>query len=482
MVPRKIFLQTLGSRGDVQPYIPIALAIRDAGFDICIASNVGHRAFVEECGLKFYGPWIDSEKFMKENETCKKAMAEGSLTDFMKCLGEAGEQYAKESTEKWKQAMDEFKPDLVISGTLAEMCGRIAAYKMGLPVIEVKLQAYPPNPKPAPMGIPDLPFGLNGWVWKNIVLGQLWKSWMASNDAIEEVLGYKFTDVFSKQMMLDDHVAPDMQPIPLLIAQANIFTGIIFPNLPNIYKCIGHSFIKSEVQVDLARKGGNFGDAQGLDALSAFLAAGSRPVYMGWGSMICRSPEYMVVCVSRALKHSGLRGIIQGGWAHLDLDMLKRVTKDDALIKYMEENALFIDKAPHEWLFPQCAFTVHHGGSGTFGCSARAGVPMIITPVFLDQFDHAYLVNRLGFGIGFKKQFQKIKPEELGEAMKDVVSNADMAKKAIEVGRSMHAEDAPAAVVEYISEFWTTRVESGKFKAGIKARQSKPKARCVPCK
>lgn len=45
-----------------------------------------------------------------------------------------------------------------------------------------------------------------------------------------------------------------------------------------------------------------------------------------------------------------------------------------------------LDKVPHDWLFPQVAAVVHHGGAGTTAAGLRAGVPTIIKPFFGDQF------------------------------------------------------------------------------------------------
>jgi sterol 3beta-glucosyltransferase len=44
-----------------------------------------------------------------------------------------------------------------------------------------------------------------------------------------------------------------------------------------------------------------------------------------------------------------------------------------------------LDEVPHEWLFPQVAAVVHHGGAGTTATALRAGKPTIICPLLGDQ-------------------------------------------------------------------------------------------------
>merc|ERR1719272_2586218 len=123
----------------------------------------------------------------------------------------------------------------------------------------------------------------------------------------------------------------------------------------------------------------------------------------------------MVNLVATAVKHAGSRAIVFEGWAKLNIDTLRKATKDQALIEYADKNLLFVGKTPHDWLFPQCSCIVHHGGSGTMATAARAGTPQIITPVFLDQWDHALFLNKFGAGVGFEKtQLNDVTAKELG--------------------------------------------------------------------
>merc|ERR1719482_1559918 len=169
----------------------------------------------------------------------------------------------------------------------------------------------------------------------------------------------------------------------------------------------------------------------------------------------------MVQLVAKALMLSKQRAIVLGGWAGLSMDRLRAATTDETLIKYADENVLFVEKAPHEWLFPQVKCTIHHGGAGTLAAAVRAGVPTIITPVFLDQWDHAYLVNELGIGTGMKKQFQSITPEELSRAITSVVESEVIAAKAEEVGAKLMAENGVKAAVCKVKEYWNDQVCSG---------------------
>lgn len=161
---------------------------------------------------------------------------------------------------------------------------------------------------------------------------------------------------------------------------------------------------------------------------------------------------------------SNQSGIVLSGWAKLSLANLQKATKDEALIAYAREYILFVESAPHEWLFPQVACTVHHGGAGTLASAMRAGVPTIITPVWLDQWDHSYLVNELGVGIGLSKQFQQTTAQDLGDAIKTVLKDKAMAAQTKEMAAKLLAEDGVTNLVKGIEKWWTDWEQTGKHR------------------
>ncbi len=170
----------------------------------------------------------------------------------------------------------------------------------------------------------------------------------------------------------------------------------------------------------------------------------------------------MVVLAADALRKSNQRGIVLGGWAQLSQNLLETSTQDADLISYAKKNILFVDKAPHEWLMPQMAAVVHHGGAGTTNASMRSGVPTIITPIFMDQFDHAYLVEELGVGVGFSKQFQKISADKLAKAITKVTAkDGQYSKTAKGLSAKLLQEGGASAVAAQVENYWSEYVTTG---------------------
>lgn len=118
--------------------------------------------------------------------------------------------------------------------------------------------------------------------------------------------------------------------------------------------------------------------------LEAFLEAGLPPIFVSFGSMPVAGD--VVRLLTRAARASRRRLIVSRGWA--DLGLL-----DDG------RDCIATSDVSHEVLFPRVAAVIHHGGAGTTAAAARAGVPQIVTPLFGDQFYWARRVVELGAGL-----------------------------------------------------------------------------------
>lgn len=120
--------------------------------------------------------------------------------------------------------------------------------------------------------------------------------------------------------------------------------------------------------------------------VEAFLQRIPAPIYIGFGSMIAPRAAELVAKAVAAVRAIGRGAVIAGGWAALDQHIQEA---DDVLI---------VDNVPHSLIFPKVAAAVHHGGAGTTTAAARAGVPQVLLPHILDQYYWAHRVELLGLG------------------------------------------------------------------------------------
>lgn len=111
--------------------------------------------------------------------------------------------------------------------------------------------------------------------------------------------------------------------------------------------------------------------------IANFLAAGSPPVYIGFGSIVIDEPAKLTATILDAVKAVGVRAIVSRGWSNLG-----GTGADGEQYKYDKEHVLFIGDCPHDWLFQHVAAVIHHGGAGTTACGLLNGRPTAVVPFF----------------------------------------------------------------------------------------------------
>lgn len=176
--------------------------------------------------------------------------------------------------------------------------------------------------------------------------------------------------------------------------------------------------------------------------LTAFLAAGPAPVFVGFGSMASRAGgrelRAKLPAVFQALERAGQRGIVSAEpGAATDIVFPASVMRVGAL--------------PHDWLFPRVSMTVHHGGSGTTSQSLRAGVPMLITPFMWDQPFWGRRVHEMGFGPA-PIPFNRLTADNLADAIQRTVGDVAMRERARAAGGRVRAERGVERAVAIINE------------------------------
>jgi vancomycin aglycone glucosyltransferase len=141
--------------------------------------------------------------------------------------------------------------------------------------------------------------------------------------------------------------------------------------------------------------------------LEAFIGSGEPPVFAGLGSMPAAGDvTRRLIGAARAV---GRRIIVSRGWADLDLI-------DDA------PDCIAVGDVSYDVLFTRVAAVVHHGGAGTTAAAARAGVPQVITPMFGDQFYWASRVVDLG--VASTTPHTTMTEESLTDALREVLDSA----------------------------------------------------------
>jgi sterol 3beta-glucosyltransferase len=173
------------------------------------------------------------------------------------------------------------------------------------------------------------------------------------------------------------------------------------------------------------------------DAITRFLAAGEPPVYIGFGSLLAgRDVAAVTRLLVEALRLAGRRGIIyRGTWGDLEAGELP-------------PDVLRIGETPHAWLFPQVAAVVSHGGAGTVAAALAAGRPVTVIPAFGDMQLWGRRVAELGVGAPPIPR-SELTAQRLAAAIRAATA-PEAAARARDLGARLQGENGAARAAELL--------------------------------
>jgi UDP:flavonoid glycosyltransferase YjiC (YdhE family) len=171
--------------------------------------------------------------------------------------------------------------------------------------------------------------------------------------------------------------------------------------------------------------------------LVAFLESGPSPVYVGFGSMAFHDAARQTAIVLQALQRVGQRAVLATGWGGLKSEEVP-------------SSIFVLDSVPHDWLFPQVAAVVHHGGAGTTGAGLRASKPTVICPFVGDQSFWGRRVAALGVGPRPIPR-RRLTAERLAEAIHIAVNDESIRQRAASLGATIRSEDGVGQAVAHIA-------------------------------
>lgn len=170
------------------------------------------------------------------------------------------------------------------------------------------------------------------------------------------------------------------------------------------------------------------------EALERFLEQGPPPFYAGFGSMIPTDPERLGAVVVEAALEAGQRLILSPGWG--------RVLPPAAL----PASVLLLEECPHRWLFPQLRGAVHHGGAGTTASTLQSGIPSTVVAFFADQPAWGRTLEQLGVSPATHHQ-SSVTAAALAESLRRMAEIPSYRTRAQQLRTQLAQENGVAAAV-----------------------------------
>ena len=352
----EVLIASIGSRGDVQPIVALALELRALGHTarLCVAPNF--KDWVESFGLACVPIGPDLKKHVTRGGPAKPPQP--SKAQLRQLAVQTIREQFRVVTEAARGC------DLLVAAGPLQIAARSIAGAMKIPYV---FATYCPATLPSPDHPPpklgshypqSLPAIINRLLWMRNE-----RSW----------------DALFLTTLNDERGKVGLAPISRV--QRFIFTDRPWLAADPV---IGPA--SSTARMQILQTGAWFlADPTPLpDDLESFLASGEPPVYFGFGSM--RAAAHTSQVLLAAARSLGLRSIISQGWANLT----PATSGTDCIC---------INDVNHEKLFTRVAVVVHHGGAGTTAAAARAGRAQVVVPHLYDQYYWAHRVTKLGVGV-----------------------------------------------------------------------------------
>ena len=163
--------------------------------------------------------------------------------------------------------------------------------------------------------------------------------------------------------------------------------------------------------------------------LNDFLEKHHRILLITFGSMTNPEPEEKTKIIIDILERNKIPAIIN--------------TASGGLVKpdrFDSELIHFVSQIPYDWIFPKIYGVIHHGGSGTTHLALKYGCATMIVPHIIDQFVWNKIIYNMGTGPkGIK--IGKITTKNLEPKILELVNNSSFKKKAEQVASQMEKED-----------------------------------------
>ena len=396
---KKIAMFTMGTRGDVQPYIYLSKELMRNGYDVTLGSHPCWRKLVEDAGIHFepIGPDIDIE----QEAAVIRGKTHNAMLSLVKCMNFIMKIIQGSSEEVYEICKGK---DLIVV-THSQM-GAVEAGVLGIPTVNVTLQTEMIGEKLRKQTVKD-----------KLVGGMIAKQVAKPYNKIRKKYGLK--PVKSADEIMSDKL--NLIPISKYVIERN-------PYWEEKNVITGYWFDEEE-------------DYTPEEKLAKFMKAGEKPVILALGAMSFeyKSEKDKLDMFVKAFQKTGCRAVIQG---------FRKTFSDYEL----PDSMIAVGSVPHSWLFRHGKFVIHHCGFGTSASSMIYGIPSIPVPHVLDQLGFAMQLEKID--VATKHIDAKdLSEERIIAAIEEMNSTYPVKKRNAEtISEKIRSEKGVAEAVRLISE------------------------------
>ena len=423
---KRITILTYGSRGDVQPCLALAVALRDAGYAPLLALPETLRDLAVDLGI----PAVPLPGDIAVISQGFNQAGQNPL-GVMRVLKENIEPVALDVSREAFRACH--GADAIVHTFLFTLGAHAFARKLGIP--DVSAQFFPTfftsSSYPA-LGLPETPLGplynrLTHLISRLLFAGAQRMMYPRLRKAAPE---------FPDRLPWPFRASDGRPATPLLLA----YSPTLVPPEPDWGENVqptGFWFLDSAEAYTPPPE------------LGAFLEDGPPPVCTGFGSSIHPNSVQLQRALQEGIRQAGQRAIFLTGW-------------DGWAEAEPGPDRLFLHSAPHDWLFPRCAAIIHHCGAGTTAAGLRSGRPNIPLPLAVDQPFWASRIHACGAGPS-PLDHRTLSSQQVADAVRQALGDENIRRAATDVGEAIRSEPGVRKAVDVIQRITGSLTHSGRI-------------------
>jgi UDP:flavonoid glycosyltransferase YjiC (YdhE family) len=416
----KFVLACCGMRGDVEPFAAVGRELLRRGHDVHMAVPPNLVGFAESVGLPAVGYGLDWSVVMEVANNFWSVVFRNfwrpqDVVRFVRETWELGARCWGEMSTTLTSLAD--GADLVFTGQSFEPVAANVAEYHNIPLATLHY----------------VPIRVNGQLLP-FLPAPLVRSAITLNDWLFRCLTKRIEDAQRRELGLPKATGP----FPRRITERGSleiqgYDEVCFPGLAAEWaKWNGQRPFVGPLTMELQT------DAD--DEVASWIAAGTPPIYFGFGSISVESPADTLAMIGAACAQLGERALVCSG-------AIPSVTTGGTDFSHVPhfDHVKVVGAINFATTFPACRAVVHHGGSGTTAAGLRAGVPtLILQQLAGDQPFWAAMVKRLK--VGTARRFSTTTRESLIADLRTILA-PQYVTRAREVATQMTkpAENVPAA-------------------------------------
>lgn len=418
----RFVLASYGTRGDVEPYVAVGQELLRRGHVVRMAVSPDQVGFAEAAGLPAiaFGPDTRQWQGVHREFLTRLSRSFWQVRD----LTRLGREDWALITQFWDDASTTLTSladgaDLVFTSVLAEEPAANVAEFYDIPLATLHFFPMRPNGQTV-RGIP-------GRVGRSAMQISEWLAWPLTK---------RLGDAQRNGLGLPESRRPPARRIAERGAlEIQGYDEVCFPGLAAEWASFGgrRPFVGAltlEMRTDADEE------------VASWIAAGTPPIFFGFGSMPVRSSADTLAMISAACAELGERALICSA-------------SSDFTDGSNSERVKVVGAMNYAAAFPSCRAVVHHGGVGTTAAGLRAGVPTLVLPTWADQSIWAAQVRRLK--VGSARPLSKTSQNSLVSDLRTILSPECVAR-AREIATQMtKSAESVAVAADRVEDFARSR-------------------------